>query len=50
MIIIPAIGALTGVVIVGFAVKAIDRRNAMQYQSLDGDSLSSFSLQAWFFS
>ena len=47
MIIIPAIGVVTGVVIVGFAVKAIDRRNFnLQYRSLDGDSLSSFSLQA----
>ncbi len=44
---IPVVGIVTGAFIVGVAVKAIDRRNAaMQYRSLDSDSLSNFSLQA----
>lgn len=46
MYIIPAIGVVTGVFIFGVAMKAIDRRNPLQYRNLDGDSLSSFSLQA----
>lgn len=44
--IIPAVGVVTGVFIFGIAMKAVDRRNIMQYRNLDGDSLSSFSLQA----
>ena len=43
--IISAIGVATGVVIFGAAMKAVGRQNPMQYRNLDGDSISSFSLQ-----
>ena len=43
--IISAIGVATGVVIFGAAMKAVSRNNPMQYRNLDGDSISSFSLE-----
>ncbi len=40
-------GLVTGAFVIGFAVRAIDRRNGpTEYLNLDGDSHSSFSLQA----
>jgi hypothetical protein len=44
-IIIPVVGIVAGMAILGAAVFAIDRRNGpIAYQNLDGDSQSSFSL------
>lgn len=44
-ILIPIVGIVTGMAILGAAVFAIDRRNGpVAYQNLDGDSQSSFSL------
>jgi hypothetical protein len=44
-ILIPVVGIVTGMAILGAAVFAIDRRNGpVAYQNLDGDSQSSFSL------
>ena len=44
--VIPAVGIVTGVVIVGIAYRSIDKRNLnLQYRNLDCDSNSSFSLQ-----
>ena len=45
--IIPLVGIVGGVFIIGAAVRAIDRRNGpLQYVNLDADSQSSFSLNA----
>lgn len=44
---VPIVGVAAGVLIIGVAVRAIDRRNGpTQYVNLDADSQSSFSLNA----
>lgn len=47
MVVIPAVGVVTGLLIAGIAWRSVDIRsiNLLNYRNLDDDSLSNFSLQ-----